>query len=118
MKNAVEMILTGNLYKTGFRFYAQQKGIELGITGTIGYYGEYGDVLIFAEGEAEALKAYTDWCAKGMPYCKVDEVHIKIVPPLDYRSFDIITSSPEFVETENAEVLPKMKSLRLRIFGF
>ena len=44
MKTAVNLIVIGNLYKSGFRFYAQKKGIELGIVGTIAYQGEYGDI--------------------------------------------------------------------------
>ncbi|MFH1121326.1 MAG: acylphosphatase [Bacteroidota bacterium] len=118
MKNAVNLTVVGNLYKSGFRFYAQRKGIELGVTGTIAYYGEYGDVSIHVEGGEEAVKQFTDWCAKGLPYCKVLKVDVQTVPVQNYQSFDIISGGPEANEDEQSATIVKRKSLGARIFGF
>jgi acylphosphatase len=117
MKNAVNLTVLGNLYKSGFRFYAQKKGIELGITGTISYHGDFGDISIHAEGEEEVVRKFTGWCAKGLPYCKVLKVDIQDAPVQNYKSFDIISVNSERTETEQPEVPKKKKSLGARIFG-
>lgn len=118
MSHAFDLIVTGDLYKSGFRFYAQEKGIEMGITGTISYYGEAGDVFIHAEGDEIILQQYIDWCARGLPYCKVYKVDVKVVPLLNYHSFDIVAANPVFADYAEVEVPPRRKTLRLRIFGF
>lgn len=121
MKNAVNLTILGNLYKSGFRFYAQKKGIELGITGTIAYHGDFGDVTIHAEGEEEVVKEFTGWCAKGLPYCKVLKVDVQDAPFQNYTSFDIISvnsENPDLNGEEQSVVPKKKKSLGARIFGF
>lgn len=120
MKNAIEIVVTGDLFNTGFRFYAMKKGIELGLTGTISYYGEYGDVYIHAEGEEDSLKQFTGWCAKGMPYCKVYKVDIKAAPILNCTGLDIVPAGHvhESVEEIEPKAIPKRKSLLYRFFGF
>jgi len=118
MKHAVEMIVSGFLRNTGFRFYSQQKGIELGITGTIAYYGEEDDVFIHAEGDEKALEQFTDWCSKGLPYCKVHKIEVKAVPPLHYTGLNIMPAIQVIDEAPENETISKPKSLRMRIFGF
>jgi len=118
MKTAVKLIVIGNLYKSGFRFYAQQKGIDLGIVGTISYQGEYGDISIHAEGEEEVVKTFTNWCAKGLPYCKVLKVDVQNVPVQNFKSFDIVSVNSENTDEQKPVVTKKKKSLGARIFGF
>lgn len=118
MKTAVNLVVIGNLYKSGFRFYAQKKGIELGITGTIAYQGEYGDIIIHAEGKEELITEFTEWCRKGLPYCKVQKVDVQIVPVQDHSIFDIVSTKYEDVSVEETEIKKKKKSFGARIFGF
>ncbi|MBK6344318.1 MAG: acylphosphatase [Bacteroidales bacterium] len=118
MKTAVNLVVIGNLYKSGFRFYAQQKGIDLGIVGTISYQGEFGDISIHAEGEEEIVKTFTNWCAKGLPYCKVLKVDVQSVPLQNYNSFDIVSVNSDSPDDQKPVVTKKKKSLGARIFGF
>jgi acylphosphatase len=117
MKTAVNLVIIGNLYKSGFRFYAQKKGIELGIVGTIAYQGEYGDIIIHAEGEEEIITEFTEWCKKGLPYCKVQNVEVRNVPIQDHNCFDIISTNIDTITVEETE-RKKKKSFGARIFGF
>ncbi len=118
MKTAVNLIVVGSLYKSGFRFYAQKKGIELGLFGTISYHGEYGDVSIHAEGDETAVKQFTDWCAKGLPYCKVQRVDIQVVQPLNFQSFDIVSTKQDSTDEVDDNKKSKKDNLGSRIFGF
>lgn len=118
MKTAVNLIVVGSLYKSGFRFYAQKKGIDLGLFGTISYHGDYGDVAIHAEGDETAVKQFTDWCAKGLPYCKVQRVDIQVVQPLNFQGFDIVSTKHDSQDEEDEKKKSKKSSLGSRIFGF
>lgn len=118
MKTAVNLIVIGNLYKSGFRFYAQKKGIDLGIVGTIAYYGEYGDVSIHAEGEEEDIKQFIDWCTKGLPYCKVQNVNVEEAPLMNFPGFDILTDTPASESNDDYNIKPGSKNFVLKIFGF
>lgn len=118
MKTAVNLTVIGSLYKSGFRFYAQKKGIDLGITGTIAYLGEYGDVFIHAEGDVQAVKDFTAWCEKGLPYCKVQNVEVEEVDPAGFQSFDIIASPTDAEAETTPGPAPKRRKQGFKIFGF
>ncbi len=62
-------------------FRAHTKG-EANKLGVFGYAKnkDNGDVEIFAQGEEKSLKAFIEWCKKGSPSSKVEQVEYKWIP--------------------------------------
>lgn len=100
MRKAQKITLSGDLHRKGFRFYAQQKGIELGITGLITLHQDHKRIVIHAEGNAEALSMFNEWCRKGAPYCKATDVVVEDTEFQNYQHFD---SLPEESHTAISE---------------
>jgi len=100
MRKAQKITLTGDLHRKGFRFYAQQKGIELGITGLIALHQDRKRIVIHAEGDIEALNKFNEWCSKGAPYCKATNVAIE---ETEFKDFNFFDSLPEESYTSISE---------------
>jgi acylphosphatase len=110
MKKAQKITLTGDLHRKDFRFYAQQKGIELGITGLIALHQDRERIVIHAEGNTEALRMFNEWCRKGTPYCKATDVVIEETEFQDYPHFDSLPEESYTTNSEKDKELLKSKS--------
>ncbi|MFH1120000.1 MAG: acylphosphatase [Bacteroidota bacterium] len=93
MRTAIKIIISLDSRHTGFRFYALKKGKELGIVGTISYYGDTGGIVIHAEGKDNVLQQFVNILRQGTPYSKVisimtipdrmlNNVYLEIMPTL------------------------------------
>lgn len=110
MRKAQKITLSGDLHRKGFRFYAQQKGIELGITGLISLHEDRIRMVIHAEGDSEALKKFNDWCRNGPPYCKATNVSIEETEFKDYKFFDSIPEDSYTKISEKEKEAQKSKT--------
>ena len=78
MRTAVKIIISLDARHTGIRFFALKKGKELGIVGSISYYGDTGGIVIHAEGKDNVLQQYVNILRQGTPYSKV--ISIMTIP--------------------------------------
>lgn len=85
---AICLKITGRVQGVFFRAETQRVAMELGLKGWVQNCSD-GSVEVFAQGEEEALKKLEQWCAKGPPSAKVEDVEREEVPPEDGRSFEI-----------------------------
>jgi len=92
---AVKICLSGDLHKKGFRYYAQEKGISLGITGEISHNDGSTNIIIHAEGEEESINTFSEWCTKGTPYCKVTQAVVEPAEIVGYKYFDVLQDSSD-----------------------
>ncbi len=74
MKKRLEILVKGNVQRVGFRNHAAEIAVELGITGSAAYVDH--DILIEAEGNAEQLDSFVDWCRKGPAGCTIESLEI------------------------------------------
>lgn len=90
MNKALQINISGTLWKRGFRFYSMQKAVEFGICGTVSYGETHHEIIIHAEGEETAMEKFLHWCSIGSPSCRIKRIETKPVGFLNYKTFDII----------------------------
>ncbi len=87
MKKHVNITVTGNVQKVGFRFAAIDQALELGLVGIIKNY-ENDQVKIEVEGEVDPLKMFLRWCHIGPKDAKVEKVDYESLEELqNYENF-------------------------------
>ena len=87
-KKAIQLKKSGTVQGVFFRQSAQQKAIELGISGWVRNC-EDGSVEVEAEGEESALQKFIAWCHRGPDRAKVSNLEIKTIEPQNYEGFEI-----------------------------
>ncbi|MBK6964720.1 MAG: acylphosphatase [Bacteroidales bacterium] len=115
MRAAVKIILKSNSCQSGFRYYALQKGREMGIVGTIRGNSDQGSITIHAEAGDTSLRQFVNILRAGTPLCKV--AGIMVVPDrmLNCIYFEILTT--ENHTTENSLKRGKNGIFRIGFFG-
>jgi acylphosphatase len=79
MKIANLIIVKGRVQGVGFRYFARQEAMHLGLCGYVkNLYN--GDVEVFVEGNEEPIKKYTEILKQGPHFGRVSEVVVKQVP--------------------------------------
>ena len=87
-KIAMQIQVFGRVQGVGFRYYTQQKAIELGLTGFVKNKSD-GSVFIEAEGEETKLNELLMWCHSGPSWAKIQEVKFQEMPTIGYQDFRI-----------------------------
>jgi len=72
-----------------FRKHTKEKALELGINGFVKNESD-GSVYIEAEGDANILHKFTEWCHTGYPHSKVDKVEVTEQPMKNFKAFEIV----------------------------
>jgi acylphosphatase len=88
MKRNYLITVTGKVQGVFYRASAQQKAIELDLTGFAQNQPD-GSVLIEAEGEEANLNQLVAWCKTGPPRAVVTDVHVEISTIKHYSEFSI-----------------------------
>ena len=78
---AVILKVYGKVQGVGFRFYTQKKARELMLKGFVQNNFD-GSVYIEAEGEAEKLELFIQWCKEGPSWARVTKVEQQFAPVL------------------------------------
>ncbi len=71
--------LSGKVQMVGFRFYAVQNAMRLGINGFVRNRRD-GGVEVVAEGEDEQMEEFVDVLKKGPPASRVEDVSVEDYP--------------------------------------
>ncbi len=87
-KKAAIIKVFGRVQGVGFRYYAQKKAMELGISGFVQNSPD-GSVYIEAEGNDSAIEQYLLWCEEGPAWARVTNVEKQWVPLQGYLTFEI-----------------------------
>jgi acylphosphatase len=87
-KHAISIKVYGRVQGVGFRYYAQQKALELGLTGYVSNKAD-GSVYIEAEGEEFRINQFLNWCQSGPQWAHVQNVQSNELPPIGFNSFII-----------------------------
>ncbi len=85
---AVRFRVTGVVQGVAFRYYAQKTAYSLGVSGWIRNLRD-GSVEGLAEGSKSGVNAFIEWCKKGPPSAKVEQVITEYVPFSNTEGFEI-----------------------------
>jgi len=83
------IVVEGIVQGVSFRYFCRREAVRLNLTGWVRNRRE-GSVEILAEGSAENLREFTDWCRHGPVYARVDAIKIDTTPATgSFASFEI-----------------------------
>jgi len=94
MKN-LHILISGKVYKTGFRYFVKQMAENLGITGSVKYSPNH-SVLIQASGTDTALNKLIGFCRLGCIGSLVENVSISEMLFTQSQTFEIIDENEKF----------------------
>ncbi len=86
MKTSYRIRVTGKVQNVGFRYYTAKTAQEFNIDGFVKNETD-GTVYIEAEGEADAMETFTNWCRRGPQWARVDRFDIQEQPLMGYVGF-------------------------------
>lgn len=88
-KKSVFLILTGRVQGVGFRYFAQHKAAELGISGWVSNTID-NKLEIEATGEPNKLEIFIDWMKTGPTRAIIKTVSVNEITPLrNFTNFTI-----------------------------
>ena len=73
--NQVHLFISGRVQGVFFRMHTHKKALELKLTGRVRNLDD-GRVEVFAEGPEGKLELFVEWCHKGPPAARVENVEI------------------------------------------
>ena len=85
---SINIIVKGKVQDVGYRYFALNKAIELGINGFVMNLTD-GRVKIEAEGDEINIRRYIDWCRVGPPRAIVEDIEVIYSDLKNYDSFAI-----------------------------
>ncbi|GAB1405467.1 hypothetical protein MASR1M74_26480 [Lentimicrobium sp.] len=88
MKKRLQIYITGNVQRIGFRAQAAGYAVKLDICGKAMYIDD--GILVDAEGEPSHLEEFVQWCRKGPENCTISTFTIHEMPVFNYSSFEIV----------------------------
>lgn len=88
MERSVEVVVAGMVQGVAFRWHASAEAERLGVKGWIRNEPD-GTVRCRAEGPAQAVGSFVDWCRRGPRWASVERVEVSDVEPGGYGSFEI-----------------------------
>ena len=75
-QRAVHLLISGRVQGVWYRASTRDEAVRLGLTGWVRNLPD-GRVEAFAQGPPERVQALIDWCWKGPPMARVDEVTVE-----------------------------------------
>ncbi|MEA3477909.1 MAG: acylphosphatase [Bacteroidota bacterium] len=78
----------GMVQNVGFRYYTNKKARVLGINGFVKNMPD-GSVYVEAEGEADIMDTFLEFCEKGPSWSRVDKINVQEAPEKNFGDFRI-----------------------------
>ncbi len=88
VERSVEIVVAGVVQGVAFRWQASAEAERLGVRGWVRNEPD-GTVRCRAEGSAEAVTGFVDWCRRGPRWATVERVEVTDVERGGYASFEI-----------------------------
>ncbi len=88
-KTAVRVLVHGQVQGVGFRYFAQELAVELGLVGWVRNLSD-GDVEAYTEGQRQVLETWIARLRQGPPLARVNDLRITWqIPQGTFRTFTI-----------------------------
>jgi acylphosphatase len=88
VERSVEIVVAGMVQGVAFRWHASAEAERLGVKGWVRNEPD-GTVHCRAEGSAEAVGHFIDWCRRGPRWASVERIAVTDVEPGGFGSFEI-----------------------------
>jgi acylphosphatase len=88
VERAVEIVVAGVVQGVAFRWRASAEAERLGVAGWVRNEPD-GTVRCRAEGPAEAVAGFVEWCRRGPRHARVERVEVTDVEAGGFGSFEI-----------------------------
>jgi acylphosphatase len=88
MERSVEIVVAGTVQGVAFRWQASLEAERLGVHGWVRNEPD-GTVRCRAEGPADSVARFVDWCHRGTRWAMVERVAVTDVERRGYGSFEI-----------------------------
>jgi len=88
MERSVEIVVAGVVQGVAFRWQASAEAERLGVKGWVRNEPD-GTVRCRAEGPADAVAVFVDWCHRGPRWATVERVHVTEMERHGFGSFEI-----------------------------
>lgn len=85
----VHLIISGKVQGVYYRATAKETADKLGLRGWVKNTRE-GNVEIMANGSAEAVRQFIDWCRLGPPKAMVDDIAITEKEEMQFSGFSVL----------------------------
>jgi acylphosphatase len=82
------IIIKGEVYQVGFRFYAMQMTGKYNLTGYVKYLGE-DTIYMEVEGNVQELEEFIKWCKRGCVGSKIESVNFEEASFVGYSVFKV-----------------------------
>lgn len=89
MQRSVEIVVAGTVQGVAFRWHASAEAERWGVRGWVRNEPD-GTVRCRAEGPAEAVAHFVEWCRRGPRWARVERVDVADVTPGGFQSFEIV----------------------------
>lgn len=86
---AIHLVIHGKVQGVFFRKYTKEKAQSLKLKGTVKNLPN-GSVDIIAQGDEDRLRIFIEWCHRGSPASKVENVEAIHIAIGDYIDFEIV----------------------------
>lgn len=100
MKQCLHILVSGKVYKTGYRYFLKQQATKLEISGYVQYTGNQ-SAKVFASGKKENLNAFIVQCCEGNQGSSINEILIQQSSYKRFSSFEVIEQA-EVTYTPNS----------------
>lgn len=88
MRKGYAIRVTGKVQNVGFRFYTVRTALEFNIAGFVKNLPD-GSVYIEAEGEADAMETFMEWCRRGPQWARVEGFVVQEQPVMGFEGFKV-----------------------------
>lgn len=83
---SIKIVVYGRVQGVNYRYSAKNQAQSLGISGFAKNMAD-GSVYIEAEGSADALDAFIEWCSHGPPMASVSKITTEQTSPFGHQGF-------------------------------
>jgi acylphosphatase len=88
VKKSYRITISGKVQNVGFRYYTMKTAREFNIYGFVRNLPD-GKVYIEAEGDADVLDTFAEWCRRGPEWSRVDQFDIQEQPLMNFDGFRV-----------------------------
>jgi acylphosphatase len=88
LRAAAYLLVSGRVQGVGFRYSCREAAEALGVVGWVRNLPD-GRVELFVEGEPSAVERFVEWCQRGPPGARVDDLRTEPGTPEGRTAFTV-----------------------------
>ena len=93
---SLKIHITGNVYKTGMRYFLKQKAFLLKIKGCVFYQTDH-SISVIAIGEKFNMDEFVKYCRNGNKESLIEDLSIRQNSMQKYDSFEVLNNNKETI---------------------